>query len=63
MNCSVKKAISIALLNVSIDQNLLDDASILDDPIIAAVRNYKRHRSILKNMAFFLFIMLTPIKC
>ena len=63
MNCSVKKAVSIALLNVSIDQNLLDDASILDDPIIAAVRNYKRHRSILKNMAFFLFIMLTPIKC
>ena len=63
MNCSVKKAISIALLNVSIDQNLLDDASILDDPIIAAVRNYKRHRSILKNMAFFLCIMLTPIKC
>ena len=63
MNCSVKKAISIVLLNVSTDQNLLDDASVLDDPIIAAVRNYKRYRSILKNMAFFLFIMLTPIKC
>ena len=56
-------------LNIPIDQNLLNDTSIFDDPIIAAVRRYERHASILKikkkvkNMTFFLFIMLTPIKC
>ena len=52
-------------LNVPIDQNLLNDASIFDDPIIAAVHKYRRHPSILKikktvkNMTFFPFIMLT----
>ena len=35
-------------LNILIDQNLLYDASIFDDPIIAAVHKYKRHPSILK---------------
>ena len=35
-------------LNIPIDQNLLNDASLFDDPIIAAVRKYKRHSSILK---------------
>ena len=56
-------------LNIPIDQNLSIDTSLFDDPIIAAVRKYKRHPSILKvskrqkNMTFFLFTMLTPIKC
>ena len=35
-------------LNIPIDQNLLNDASLLDDPIIAAIHKYKRHPSILK---------------
>ena len=35
-------------LNIPIDQNLLNDAYIFDDPIIAAVHKYKRHPSILK---------------
>ena len=35
-------------LNIPIDQNLLNDASLFDDPIIAAILNYKRHPSILK---------------
>ena len=57
-------------LNIPIDQNFLNDASIFDDPIIAPVRNTSakdirvsfkiRKRS--KTMTFFLFIMLTPIK-
>ena len=56
-------------LNIPIDQNLLNDASLFDNPIIAAIHKYERHPSILKikeklkNMTFFLFIMLTPIKC
>ena len=56
-------------LNIPIDQHLLNNASLFDDPIIAAVCKYKRHPSILKlrksskNMTFFLFIMLTQIKC
>ena len=56
-------------LNIPIDQNLLNDASLFDDPVITAVHKYERHPSILKikeklkNMTFFLFIMLTPIKC
>ena len=35
-------------LNIPINQNLLNDASIFDDPIIAAVHKYERHPSILK---------------
>ena len=35
-------------LNILIDQNLLNDASLFDDPIIEAVHKYERHRSILK---------------
>ena len=35
-------------LNIPIDQNLLNDASIFGDPIIAGVYKYKRHPSILK---------------
>ena len=35
-------------LNISIDQNLLNDASLFHDPIIAAIRKYERHPSILK---------------
>ena len=56
-------------LNIQIDQNLLNDASLFDDPIIAAIHKYKRHPSILKikeqlkKYDLFLFIMLTPIKC
>ena len=56
-------------LNIPIDQNLLNDASLFDDPIIAAIHKYKRHPSILKikeqlkKYDLFLFIMLTPIKC
>ena len=55
--------------SIPIDQNLLNDASLFDDPVITAARKYERHPSILKikeklkNMTFFLFIMLTPIKC
>ena len=55
--------------SVPIDQNLLNDASLFDDPVITAAHKYERHPSILKikekskNMTFFLFIMLTPIKC
>ena len=54
-------------LNIPIEQNLSKGVSIFDDPIIAAVHKYKRHPTILKikekvkNMTFFLFIMLTPI--
>ena len=35
-------------LNIPIDQNTLHDASLFDDPIIAAVHKYERHPSILK---------------
>ena len=35
-------------LNIPIDQNLLNDASLFDDLIIAAIHKYKRHPSILK---------------
>ena len=35
-------------LNIPIDQNLLNDASLFDDPFIAAIHKYKRHPSILK---------------
>ena len=35
-------------LNIPIDQNLLNDASLFDDPIIAVIYKYKRHPSILK---------------
>ena len=35
-------------LNIPIDQNLLNNASFFDDPIIAAVRKYERHPSILQ---------------
>ena len=35
-------------LNIMIGQNLLNDASLFDDPIIAAIHKYKRHLSILK---------------
>ena len=35
-------------LNITIEQNLSNDASISDDPIVVAVRKYKRHPSILK---------------
>ena len=34
--------------NIPIDQNTLHDASLFDDPIIAAVHKYERHLSILK---------------
>ena len=35
-------------LNILIDQNLLNDASLFDHSIIAAVHKYERHQSILK---------------
>ena len=35
-------------LNIPIDQNLLNNVSLFDDPIIAAVQKYDRHPSILK---------------
>ena len=35
-------------LNISIDQNLLNNVSLFDDPIIAAVHKYERHPSIFK---------------
>ena len=35
-------------LNIPIDQNLLNDASLFDDPIIGAIHKCKRHPSILK---------------
>ena len=35
-------------LNIRIDQNLLNSATLFDDPIIAAGHKYKRHSSILK---------------
>ena len=35
-------------LNITIDRNLLNDASLFDDPIIAAVHKHKRHPIILK---------------
>ena len=34
--------------NIPIDQNLLNNASVFHDPIIAAVQENKRHPSILK---------------
>ena len=37
-------------LNILIDQNLLNDASIFDAPIIAAIHKYKKHPSIPKIM-------------
>ena len=46
-------------LNIGIDQNLLNDASLFDDPIIVAVHKYKRYSSILKIKD----IILAPIKC
>ena len=55
-------------LNISIDQNLLNDPSLFGHPIIAAVHKYERHpsilklRKILKNMTFFLSVMLTSTK-
>ena len=59
----------VKYLNIPIDQNLLNVASVLDDPIITAVYKYKKHPSFLKikekvnkKMTFFLFIMLTPDK-
>ena len=55
-------------VNIPIDQNLLNDASILADSIIAAVHKCKDIRVTLKFMkrskklmTFFLFLMLTPI--
>ena len=39
-------------LNISIDQNILNDASLFDDAIIAAVHKYKRHPSIKKHDLF-----------
>ena len=54
-------------LNIPIDQNLLNDAYIFDDPIIAAVHKYKRHPSILKiknktsNAAYMIKFMNTLI--
>ena len=35
-------------VNIPIEQNLLNDASTFNDPILAAVHKYKRHSSILK---------------
>ena len=35
-------------LNIPIDQNLLNDTPLFDDPIIAAVHKHERHPSILK---------------
>ena len=35
-------------LNILIDQNLLNDASLFDDPIIAAIHKCKGHPSVLK---------------
>ena len=39
-------------LNISIDQNIINDASLFDDAIIAAVHKYKRHPSIKKHDLF-----------
>ena len=38
----------VKVLSIPIDQNLLKDTSITDDPIIATVHMYKRHPSNLK---------------
>ena len=35
-------------LNISINNEILDDVSMIQDPIIAAIKKYKRHPSILK---------------
>ena len=35
-------------LNIPINQNISDDASIFDDPMIAAAHKYERHPSIFK---------------
>ena len=35
-------------LNIPIDQNLLNNVSWFDDPIIAAIHKYERHPSIFK---------------
>ena len=35
-------------LNISIDSDVLEDVSMIQDPTIAAIENYKRHPSILK---------------
>ena len=55
-------------LNIPIDQHLLNNASLFDDPIIAAVRKYERHPSILKTKEkfqkhdFFSFYHVNPDK-
>ena len=38
----------VKVLSIPIDQNLLKDTSITDDPIIATVHMFKRHPSNLK---------------
>ena len=35
-------------LNISINSEVLEDVSIIQDPVIAAFQKYKRHSSILK---------------
>ena len=56
-------------LNIYVGQNLLYDASIFDDPIIAAGHKYKRHPSILKikvkvkKYDHFSFYHVNPDKC
>ena len=53
-------------LNIPIDQNLLNDASLFDDPIIAAIHKYERHPSILKikeQLNLFSFYHVNPRKC
>ena len=55
-------------LNIPIDQNLLNNASLFDDPIIAVAHKYERHPSILKTKEkfrkhdFFSFYDVNPDK-
>ena len=35
-------------LDISIDNKALDDITMMQDPVIAAIENYKQHPSILK---------------
>ena len=55
-------------LNIPIDQNLLNDVSIFNDPIIAALHKYKRHLSIViikekvKKHDLFSFYHVNPNK-
>ena len=55
-------------LNIAIDQNLLNYASLFDDPFIAAIHKYKRHPSIpkikeqLKKYDLFSFYHVSPNK-